>query len=324
MLSRVVETIYWMARYIERAEDMARLINVNSNLLLDLPKGIAPGWRPLVTITGCEEQFNELEDRDDQKVILRFLVGDQRNPSSIICSLQQARENARTIRDVIPREAWEQINSIHLYAKENLASGLSQRGRFKYLRNIISHCQLLTGMLAGTMNHDEGYIFLRMGRNLERADMTSRIIDVRSASLLAEDAPELRPLDNIQWMSVLKSMTGYQMYRREMQVSVRRADVLRFLMQSTSFPRSVLHCMGELEAALSLLPNNEDPLRAVARVKRTIQEANVRKLAQNALHDFLDELQLGLSDIHTDVQNAYFLSGAGQSRTNQAQTQSTA
>ncbi len=321
MLSRVVETIYWLARYTERAEDMARLINVNSNLLLDLPKGIAPGWRPLLVITGCEEAYNEVEDRDDQRQILRFLIGDPRNASSIISSLQQARENARTIRDVIPREAWEQINSVHLYAKDNLSAGLSQRGRFKYLRSIIAQCQLLTGMLAGTMSHDEGYIFLRMGRNLERADMTTRIIDVRSASLLAEDAPELRPFDNIQWMSVLKSLTGYQMYRREMQVSVRRADVLRFLMQSASFPRSVLHCTGELESALMLLPHNEDPLRSVARIKRITQEAEVRKLAQSALHDFLDELQLGLNDIHVDIQNAYFLSGAGPNRAGHGQTQ---
>ncbi len=317
MLSRVVETIYWMARYVERAEDMARLINVNSNLLLDLPKGIAPGWRPLLTITGCEEQYNELEDRDDQKAILRFLIGDPRNTSAIISSLTAARENARTIRDVIPREAWEQINSMHLYARDNLSTGLSQRGRFQYLREVISACQLLTGMLAGTMNHDEGYLFLRMGRNLERSDMTTRIIDVRSASLLSEETPELRPFDNIQWMSVLKSMTGYQMYRREMQVSVRRADVLRFLMQSPNFPRSVLHCMGELESALMLLPHNEDVLRAVARLKRLTQEADVRKLAQSALHVFLDDLQLGLGDIHTEVANSYFLGSMKQS---QAQT----
>ncbi len=307
MLSRVVETIYWTARYIERAENQARLINVTSNLLLDLPRGIAPGWRPLLNIVGCEEAYNETGGSDEEKPIIRFLIGDLSNASSIAHSLYSARENARTIRDVIPREAWEHVNALHLFAKDNLSTGLSKSGRFKYLREIITRSQTLTGMLAGTMSHDEGYVFLRIGRNLERGDMTTRIIDVRSANLLRDDVTELRPFDNIQWMSVLKSLTGYQMYRREMQVRVRRAEVLRFLLHSPIFPRSVLHCIGEVENSVSSLPNSDSPLRAVARVKRVLREQDFSALAQESLHDFLDEIQVGLSDIHDELSRAYFL-----------------
>lgn len=307
MLSRVVETIYWTARYVERAEDMARLINVNSNLLLDLPRGIAPGWAPLLNIIGCDEEYRERYDREDERQVLRYLIGDLTNPSSIAYCVSLARDNARTIRDVIPRDAWHQINSLHLYAKDNLATGLGKRGRFKYLTEIIQRSQLLTGTLTGSMLHDEGYVFLRIGRNLERADMTTRILDVRSASLLDEDVSELRPFDNIQWMSVLQSLSGYQMYRREMQVQIRRAAVLKFLLHSVSFPRAVLHCFEEVGGAVAMLPNSDAPTRAVSRAKRTLRNQDPGALAQESLHEFVDCIQVGISEIHDELSSAYFL-----------------
>ena len=229
MLSRVASNVYWLGRYLERAENTARIMNVNSNLLLDLPKSIRLGWEPILDIITTSELFYETYKQADEASVARFIIADKNNPGSILNSLHFARENARTIREIIPREAWEQINSMYLLAKESQANSLNRRHRYAYLNKIILMNQSITGILAGTMNHDEGYDFLRLGRNLERADMTTRIIDVRSASLLPDVEDRQAPFENIQWMSVLKSLTGYQMYRREMRLRIKRQDVLQFL-----------------------------------------------------------------------------------------------
>jgi uncharacterized alpha-E superfamily protein len=306
MLSRVAENIYWMARFIERAENTARLINVTSNLVLDLPKKFSFEWRTLVDITGYSALFNERYAAADDRSVVKFLMGDIHNPGSVIRSLDSARENARTIRDIIPREAWEQINHLCMRCKGNLQLGLSRQGRHDYLRWTILGTQTITGMLAGTMNHDAGYNFLRMGRNLERADMTTRIIDVRSANLLAEQPSDLAPFENIQWMSVLKSLTGYQMYRRTTQVPVRRPDVLKFLFQDKRFPRAFYHTVCEVESCLRDLPRNDAPLRLITQLQRTVSESKPERLSQAELHQYIDELQAHLAEVHDQISATYF------------------
>jgi len=305
MLSRVAENIYWLSRYIERAENTARIVSVNANLLLDLPKGIAPGWRPLVDITGAHVQFEEHYKEYGERQVVRFLVGDERHSGSIRAALIAARENCRTIRDIVPREAWEQINGLYLFATEGLQKGLTKGGRHAYLRELIIWCQTLSGLLDGTMLHDQGYHFLLLGRHLERADMTTRIADVRSATLL-EVADELRPYDTIQWVSVLKSMTAYQMYRRSEQIRVQRAPVLRFIFQSPLFPRSVRWCVEQTRLRLERLPRNDTPLRVTGRVARAVDGADFERLSQRELHVFVDELQVGIADVHDAIATTWF------------------
>ena len=306
MLSRVANNIYWMARYIERAENTARLINVNTHLLYDLPKRIRLGWEPIIDITGSRSLYYELYEEADERSVIRFLAIDNRNPASILSSLAQARENARTIRDIIPREAWEQVNQLYLSAKQDAQSILTHRHRYDCLRRIITGTQTITGLLAGTMTHDEGYDFLRMGRNLERGDMTTRIIDVRTASLLPELSEDLTPFENIQWMSVLKSLTAYQMYRREMRLRVGRADVLKFLLQEKRFPRSLYHTLCEVESCLQSLPHNEKPLKVLSQLQRKVLRTKPHALIQEELHKYVDSLQLGLSKVHNQIQASYF------------------
>lgn len=306
MLSRVANNIYWMARYIERAENTARLINVNTHLLLDLPKRVRLGWEPIVDITGSRDYFYSVNEQADERSVVRFIVTDTKYSGSILSSLNQARENARTIRDIIPREAWEQVNELHLKAKNNAHSVMTHRHRYDYLRSVILGAQTITGLLAGTMTHDEGYDFLRMGRNLERADMTTRIIDVRSATLLPEMTEDLTPFENLQWMSVLKSLTGYQMYRREMRQRVRRPDVLKFLLQEKRFPRAFHHTLCEVESCLHDLPHNEKPLQLVGKLKTKLLRAKPQELMQEKLHEFIDVLQLGLIKIHQSIHETYF------------------
>ena len=316
MLSRVAENLYWLGRYVERAENAARIVTVNANLLLDLPGGLAPGWQPLIAITGSEDTYCAKYPDYDEHNVVSFLVGDLDYPNSILACLNYARENARTIRDIVPREAWERINELFLFAQGHLQSGLSKRGRFAYLREIIQGSQTITGMLAGTMNHDAGYEFLCIGQMLERGDMTTRIIDVRSATLLPEMASELIPYENIQWTSVLKSLTAYQMYRQKMQVRVRREDALRFLFQNEDFPRSFYYCVSSVESSVRELPRNDSVRRTLTRLKRNARSADVATLARDhvQLHDFIDRLQIDLGRVHSAVADTYFLpaqSGSG-------------
>lgn len=307
MLSRVAEHIYWMGRYVERAENTARLINVNAFLLLDLPKGVAPGWEPLIAITGQEGEFESRYKDYGERNVVRFLIGDMDNPGSILSALNQARENCRTIRDIVPKATWELLTELNIYARDNLQSGLAKKGRHAYLEHIIEGSQLLTGMLGATLSRDEAWSFLRVGRNLERADMTTRIIDVRTANLLPDETSELRPFETIQWMSVLKSLSSYHMYRRRMQVRVQRGEVLRFLFQDTTFPRSVLHCLQAVEQEVGGLPSNtacQDEIRAL---QEKVADAKVERLKQDKLHQYVDRIQLGLSKVHETLAAGYFL-----------------
>lgn len=311
MLSRVAERIYWMARYLERAENTARIVNVNTNLLLDLPRTITPGWQPLIDITGSKKLFKKRRLVNKEQNVVRFLISDQKNPSSLLSSLQSARENARTIRDIIPREAWEHVNALYLNIKNELPGGLAQRRRYDFLGSVIAGTQQITGLLAGTMLHDAGYFFLRMGRNLERADMTTRIIDVQSGQLLPKDTDELQPFENIQWMSVLQSLSGYQSYRQKMQGRVSRSMALRFLLLDTEFPRAFQHCMGEVTDCLDHLPENEVPLTTVKNIHDHVTWSNPATLNKQTLKEFIDSLQKQLGELHNVINHNYF-----RSRTN--------
>jgi uncharacterized alpha-E superfamily protein len=311
VLARVVENVYWLARYLERAENTARLVSVNTNLLLDLPSGYAPGWLPLIDITGGRQLFDEQHRRADERDVVQFLIASLDNPGSIHSSLRAARENARTLREALPSEAWELLNESFLEFANDLPNGLNKRTRFDFLKRVVLCVQTLMGKLEGTMNRNDAYTFLMIGRNLERADMTSRIVDVRSAQLLPADTPELRPFDTIQWMSVLKSLSGHQMYRLKLRARVRRADVLEFLLRDDQFPRACLFCLDQVELCLRSLPRNEGVLDALASVRAFLQRAQLAQLDQPGLHELIDHLQLHISNLHRAIAAIYFPARVG-------------
>ena len=307
MLSRVAEQLYWMARYIERAEDTARIINVNTHLLLDLPKGTAFGWESLIFIVGSEELFYQRYPTANEQSVVKFMLADPENSSSILTALHRARENLRTTRDSVPREAWEKLNNLYLYVKNQVDEAIARRSRYAFLEHIIESSQIINGLLSGSMSHDDAYDFVRIGRNIERTDMTTRIVDVCSANLLPKQTGDLTPFENIQWMSVLKSLSAYQMYRRHVHVRVNGAGVLRFLLQDPNFPRSVYHCLGEVQHSLNKLPRNEAPLHSMLRLKRQVYEVDVRDLTNQELHSFIDALQIALGKLHDQIRATYFL-----------------
>jgi uncharacterized alpha-E superfamily protein len=310
MLARTVENVYWLSRYLERAENTARIIGVNTNLLLDLPGGIAPGWLPLVDISGNRAEYDKLHEgkatRGEERDVVQFLIADETNPGSICSSLHSARENARTLREILPTEAWELLNEFFAECTRDVAPAINKRTRFEFLKRIVVTLQTIAGMLDGTMNRNDAYIFSVLGRNLERADMTSRIVDVRSAQLLPAETPELRPFESVQWMSVLKSLSGYQMYRLRMRTRVRRTDVLQFLLRDDQFPRSCQFCLMQLERSLNELPRSEGVLEVLDGAARFIERAPLATLSQPGLHELIDKLQLHINNVHDMIAGIYF------------------
>lgn len=306
MLSRVAENIYWLGRYQERAENTARLIKVNTHLTLDLPKGLMPDWVPLVSILGCQDLYNETHTEITERRIVNFLISDENNPLSILSSLSYARENARTIREIMPREAWEGINAMYNNALEHKSMSYSRQGRQPYLEMIMRDLEQMTGLLAGSMNHDIAYDFLNIGRKLERADMTTRIIDVRSDNTIPDDVPELRPFEDMIWMSILKSLSAYQMYRQSMQVRIRRNDVLKFLFLQQYFPRSVSYCVENMSMYIKNLPNNEKCMKHITSLKKMLKKSSAKDMDNEMLHEYIDKIQLRLARIHGDISSTYF------------------
>ncbi|NND53499.1 MAG: alpha-E domain-containing protein [Gammaproteobacteria bacterium] len=305
MLSRVANRTYWLARYLERAENTARLINVYSALLLDLPKSAEIGWDIVLEISGSREDFDATAMTVDEKSILRFMLEEEGNPNALLSVLNHARENARTSRDIVPTEAWRAVNELCLYAREQLPKAKRARQRSQIMNEIISRVHAVTGMLAGTMSQGEPYQFIRIGRNLERADMTTRIIDVAAATLLAP-RKGLDRYDNTLWMAVLRCLSAYQMYRQYVRRRVNGTDVIEFLMRDHEFPRSFTHCLMQLSDALHRLPRAEDPVRCNDNLARQLNSIDYAALSYADIHGLVDELQVGIATINDSISTTWF------------------
>jgi uncharacterized alpha-E superfamily protein len=322
MLSRVADNLYWLARYLERAENLARLVDVNASLMLDLPKELAPGWEPIITITGAEAVFNERARDTSERSVVRFVVADEKNPGSMVASLAQAREIARTIRDILPREIWEHVNELYLYVSEHAAEAISKRTRHAFLRHVTLGTQTITGMLEGIVNEGPSLWFMAFGRNMERADMTSRLVDVRAVGMLPVHGSPLRPFATIQWMSVLRSLSGYHMYRLKTRQRVYPAGVVSFLLTDEDFPRACVCCLRRAEEVLAHLPNSASLLRRLARVRRAVAHTKFETLSPQDLHEFIDRLQRALARINDDVARTYFRGELTLGRRGSGQAQS--
>ncbi len=307
LLSSLAECVYWFGRYMERTENTARMVLVNDSLLLDIPPHCNPGWGPIIQITGSADAYFEHHESADERSVVRFLLVDSRNnPGAMLNSIDLARENLRTTRALFPSPVWEVVNDLHGFVKSHSSSALTRKRRYKFLRNVIDACHTLAGKLAVTTSHDEIYEFVRMGYNLERADMTSRIVDVRAENLFAEGGDGLQPFDDIQWKSVLDSLAAWQTYRRCIHMQISREAILRFLLKDRQFPRSIDHCLGQLEQSLYMLAMEDTPRHALQRTRRKLREARTGHLVGSRLHEFIDDLQRGFISIHNELASHYF------------------
>lgn len=297
MLSRIAENMYWAGRYLERAEGTARLLAVTTNLLLDLPRQSEFDWQPLVEIVGAEDDFSERYKYTTEHVVMRFLTTDREHAGSICSSLHNARENLRVARDLIPREVWEEINALHHYLSEH-GHDIEQRiTRQQVVNRVVGSGRQISGLVDNGMSRDAAYDFFRIGLLLERADMTTRILDVRTSDLLPAADDTLSPFLSVQWMSVLKSLSAYQMYRRHVRSRVTGPSVMNFLIHNNAFPRSVRHCLGAIEHRLANLPHASPCASAVAELAAKIDNRKGQSSESVALSEFLDTIQIGLNEL---------------------------
>jgi uncharacterized alpha-E superfamily protein len=304
-LSSTAERSYWLGRYLERAETSARLVSVHANLLIDLPRRMPLGWRPLVAITGSAELYDSLFDDTSERNVCRFLINDVRNSGSLINSLSWARENARTLRGIIPRPAFEFVNEAYLFAREKLAEPLSRTRRVSGLTTITEFVQQVDGYMSANMLHDAHWNFLRIGQFIERADMTTRLIDVGTGTFWAS-AVELEPFADIQWRSVLRSLYALQSYNTSVAEPISQGPVIEFLMKDARLPRSLAYGLNSVRNNLRSLPRNDKPLAVVNRIRREVAHSNVRQMNGETLSAYLDQCQVRLNQLHDQIRRTYF------------------
>jgi uncharacterized alpha-E superfamily protein len=311
MLSRAAESLYWMARYLERAENTARLINATQQLLLDLPAGASIGWEALTRIVGLGKLFQQSYARADEASVVDFLVASPRNPGSIQSCIRFARENCRTMRDVLPRDLWQRVNSLYLASRQYSQPGIPRQERRRMLEELIGDRQAVAGVLATCMSHDVAWQFIGLGEHIERADMTTRILDIQAAILIPRQAGS-DPALALLWVGVLNSLSALQMFRRHApgaragDSSVTAGHVLDYLIHDPHFPRSVAFCLDAIETHLAELPHNSEPLRALRVARRRADGGSGGSLGLAQRHDFLDEIQADLACIHDAVAREYF------------------
>jgi uncharacterized alpha-E superfamily protein len=309
LLSRVAEQLYWAARYLERAEGTARVVAEHTNLLVDLPTSVPLTWEPLLTIPGMRTTFDERYDAADERSIIRFLLSDRENPSSVLAAVTSARENMRSAREVLPREAWQALNDQYLYVASHHLEGVDRRSRGRFLDKVIAENRRFVGILAGSMSRDPAYCMLMLGQNVERADMTTRVLDVRAVALLTT-GDETRPAhEDIQWAAVLRSLCAQQAYHSRVRAPIDGRLTVDFLLRDPDFPGSIRHCLSEIETVLGELPRAEAPLAAARAASRTLEKVAGSPL--DVLHDGLDDVELALATVHGEVAGTYFAADDG-------------
>ena len=302
MLSRVADSIYWMSRLVERADNVARFVEVNLYLEIDLPDHGAKSWSPLVAATGDDKIFEERYGAPTRQNVIRFLTFDREYGNSILACLRSARENARSVREAIPSELWEQLNGFYHLVRDQSADRMASDELADFYKRIRMESHLFHGIADDIMSRGEGWHFFNMGRLVERADKTSRLIDVKYFTLLPRISDVGSPTDNLQWSAVLRSVSGFEMYRKQHHL-IAPSKVVAFLLLDREFPRSALHCLRNASLSLHAISGNpvEQP-RLVPEVllRNLISEfeyASVEAVLLYGLHEFVDGFQRRLNEI---------------------------
>lgn len=311
MLSRVANSIYWMCRYIERAENVARFISVNLNLLLDMPSEEGKHWEPLILITGDQEFFEKKWTECDQKSVSHFLTFDRDYPNSIIACLASARENARSIREIISSEMWEHLNNFYLELANGKSQSVALEDPHRFYKIIQMRSQLFTGLMESTMSHGDAWNFAQIGMLIERADKTSRILDVKYFMLLPQSDQINTPIDNIQWTAVLKSASAFEMFRKQHHQITPKA-VAGFLIFDRYFPRSIRHCITSAHECLHTITGsapgsaNSPTEKRLGRLKADLEYTDIDEVIQQGMHEYLDHLQTRLNMIDQSIGATFF------------------
>lgn len=311
MLSRVANAIYWASRYVERAENVARFVNVNLDHMLEASSGRRPSWEPLVLTTGDQKWFKKHYPEPSADAVTRFLSFDKRYPNSILSTVSMARENARTVREVISREMWQEINDLYLLVKE----ASKNPGPIEEMADYFDKVKLAgihyAGVTDATLSHGEAWHFSRMGRLLERADKTSRILDVKYFILLPSLQDVGSTIDVVGWTALLNSASALQMYRQTEHVISPRL-VARFLLLSDEFPRSIRHCVRRTQRSLHALTGtplgsyHTEAERLLGQLVANLDYADIDQVMDFGLHEYLDQLQNTLNQVGMSISQRFF------------------
>lgn len=311
MLSRVANSIYWMCRYIERAENVARFISVNLNLLLDMPTEEGKHWKPLVMTTGDHELFEKKDPEYSQEAVIRFLTFDRDYPNSIVRCLAAARENGRSIREIISSEMWEHLNNFYLELSTEQSVRMALQDPHRFFKIIQMRSHLFTGLLDCTMSHGEAWNFARIGMMMERADKTSRILDVKYFMLLPQASLVNAPIDHIQWMAVLKSASAFEMFRKKHH-NITPNKVADFLIFDNHFPRSIRHCINKAKVCLHRITGTPSGAainlaeKKLGRIQADLEYTDINEVIEIGLHEYLDAMQSRIYEVGTAIGSTFF------------------
>jgi uncharacterized alpha-E superfamily protein len=310
MLSRVANSLYWLNRYLERADNVAKFMDVNISLVLDMDfaDGLAQ-WQPLVMASGDQEDFEErYSDAYTQEDVVRFLMFDEDNANSVFSCLIRARENARTIREVISTPMWEAINELYHLIRQH-SDKQTVINLQELLSKIHSYNYMITGLMANTISHDEGWHFANLGRMMERADKIARIIDVKYFVLLPSLDYIDSPYESIQWGALLKSVNGFEMYLKQFH-RINHKKVAKFLILDSFFPYAIKHCVDS--ALISMFYISEAlAIEGLAKLElnqlaQYLKGVNIDDIISKGLHEFIDALQSDLNLIDSNIDKEFF------------------
>ena len=308
MISRVAEHCLWMSRYLERAENTARVLDVNQTLLLDFEVPTEHQWKPLLTISGIHD-FAEHSNAD---AVQNHLTWDDDNPCSIASSLTYARENARIIREVISGDMWERINFYYLWIHGPDARARYNRDRNDFYSQIKRINELLFGIAEGTMSHGEAWDFFRLGKYLERACQTARILDVKYHMLLPTSDAINTPIDNAHWIAILKSCSGYEAFHKQRQSFEHGTTIADFLIFDPIFPRSVRRCLLYCQEASHKISGRKmqqegnEAERLIENLVDWLSLATIEDMVKAGLHESLTKVINKIHDIGGAISRSYF------------------
>jgi uncharacterized alpha-E superfamily protein len=312
MLSRIADALFWLARYIERAEDTARILDVNYYMLIEQsnrPERLR--WDPLVAMAGEENLFRSCYREANANTVFEFLAFRPDNPSSIMQCISKARENARTIRDRISREMWEDINGLYHAIGRFDAAEEAAVGPHRVCDAIKFGSHRFHGVTDATLPHDEGWQFLRIGWSLERAEMTARLVDEQYQNL-NEGQPSASTPDHRGWMAVLKSVGAYEAYHRRYHSSIEPEQVVEMLILHAQHPRSIRFSTAEVQAGLRAISGSthgsyaNEAERLAGKALESLLYDTIGEIFRAGLHPYLGSLNRIFRAIGEDIAKTYF------------------
>lgn len=302
MLSRVAEHLYWLARYIERAEATARLAIAASDTILDLPDGIPYDWESLMQVFGSGDSGPGISEAE----VMEQLVLSLEHPGSIRASIASARENARVTRDLIPKDAWIALNELHGLIERQSFAGFDRSTRIRLLKQVISNCRLWHGCLVASQALDLGSLFLRLGDRLEHADMVSRLVDPRVTQMVPGVSTRWSSYESIGWQNLLLALGGVELYRHSARNRMRGIDVLDFVLRDNNFPQSMVAALAQVDRLLTQLPHQRVSTDLLDSIVDGLKKMDLKRLTPDLLTQNMDWIQRGLVTLHGNISSEYF------------------